>query len=109
MAAELLAEASVVAERTGVDRTDYEVMFGPSNVVMQSVDVAVVTENYARAAEVARRMPRDSALPLAARSATSSTSRIRSCAWAMIRQRNQPADRGAGRAGLDHITCCRGC
>lgn len=35
---------------------------------MQSADVAVVTEDYARAAEVARRMPWDAALPLAARS-----------------------------------------
>ncbi|MGH3931027.1 MAG: helix-turn-helix domain-containing protein [Pseudonocardiaceae bacterium] len=67
-AADLLAEASVVAGRSGVDRTDYEVVFGPSNVVMQSVDVAVVTEDFATAAEVARRMPRDSVLPLAARS-----------------------------------------
>ncbi|MGH3938545.1 MAG: helix-turn-helix domain-containing protein [Pseudonocardiaceae bacterium] len=67
-ASELLAEAAIVADRTGVDRTDYEVVFGPSNVVMQSVDVAVVTEDFARAAEVARRMPRGSVLPLAARS-----------------------------------------
>ncbi|MGH3923014.1 MAG: helix-turn-helix domain-containing protein, partial [Pseudonocardiaceae bacterium] len=63
---ELLTEASAVAARTGVDRTDYEVVFGPSNVVMQSADVAVVTEDYATAAEVARRMPPNSTLPLAA-------------------------------------------
>ncbi|MGH3904301.1 MAG: helix-turn-helix domain-containing protein [Pseudonocardiaceae bacterium] len=67
-ATDLLGEASVVAGRTGVDRTDYEVVFGPSNVVMQSADVAVVAEDYANAAEVARRMPRGSALPLAAQS-----------------------------------------
>lgn len=67
-ASELLAEAVTAAERTGVDRTDYEVVFGPSNVVMQSVDVAVVTEDFATAIEVARRMPRGSALPLASRS-----------------------------------------
>lgn len=64
----LLDEAGEVAGRTGVDRTDYEVVFGPSNWVMQSADVAVVAEDYATAAAVARRMPRDSALPLAARS-----------------------------------------
>jgi transcriptional regulator with XRE-family HTH domain len=67
-ASELLTEATAVAGRTGVDRTDYEVVFGPSNVVMQSADVAVVIEDYAAAAEVARRMPRNSMLPLAARS-----------------------------------------
>ena len=67
-ATELLTEATAVAGRTGVDRTDYEVVFGPSNVVMQSADVAVVTEDYAAAAEVARRMPRNSMLPLASRS-----------------------------------------
>ena len=64
----LLDEAAAVAGRTGLDRTDYEVVFGPSNVIMQSADVAIVAEDYVRAAEVARRMPRDAALPLAARS-----------------------------------------
>jgi transcriptional regulator with XRE-family HTH domain len=67
-ASEMLAEATDVARRTRADRTDYEVVFGPSNVVMQSADVAVVTEDYAAAAGVARRMPRGSVLPLAARS-----------------------------------------
>ncbi len=67
-AGELLAEASAVAERIGVDRTDYEVVFGPSYVVMQSADVAVVSEDYVAATEVARRMPRGSALPLAIQS-----------------------------------------
>jgi hypothetical protein len=43
------------------------VVFGPSNVVMQSADVAVVAEDYVRAAKVARRMPRDSAVPLVPR------------------------------------------
>ncbi|MGH3867775.1 MAG: hypothetical protein ACRDQ4_16935 [Pseudonocardiaceae bacterium] len=56
-ATELLAETTAVAERTGVDRTDYEVVFGPNCVVMQSVDCSVVTEDYVRAAEVARTMP----------------------------------------------------
>ena len=67
-AATLLGEAGEVAERTGVDRTDYEVVFGPSNWVMQSADVAVVGEDYPAAVAVARRMPPGSALPLAARS-----------------------------------------
>lgn len=67
-AATLLSEAGEIAGRTGVDRTDYEVVFGPSNWVMQSADVAMVGEDYATAAAVARRMPRGSALPLAARS-----------------------------------------
>jgi hypothetical protein len=67
-ASDLLSEATAVAERTGTDRADYEIVFGPSNVVMQSTDVAVVTENYAAAAKIAQCMPRDAALPLAARS-----------------------------------------
>ncbi len=66
-ATDLLAEATAVAQRTGVDRTDYEVGFGPSIVVIQSVDCSVVTEDYVAAAAMARRMPPDSALPLVAR------------------------------------------
>jgi hypothetical protein len=67
-ATELLAEAAGVAQRTGVDRTDYEVVFGPSCVVMQSTDCFVVTEDYVAAVEMARTMPPDSALPLVSRS-----------------------------------------
>jgi transcriptional regulator with XRE-family HTH domain len=67
-ATDLLGEAATVAQRTGMDRTDYDVVFGPSNVVMQSTDCSVVAEDYVRAAEVARRMLRNSSLPLAARS-----------------------------------------
>ncbi|MDQ3152917.1 MAG: helix-turn-helix transcriptional regulator [Actinomycetota bacterium] len=67
-AATLLGEAGEMAGRTGVDRTDYEMVFGPSNWVMQSADVAVVGEDYPAAVAVARRMPPGSALPLAARS-----------------------------------------
>lgn len=52
MAAQLLNEAAVTAERAGEDRTDYEVVFGPSNVVMQSTDCAVVAEDYVTAAQV---------------------------------------------------------
>ncbi|MGH3888338.1 MAG: helix-turn-helix domain-containing protein, partial [Pseudonocardiaceae bacterium] len=67
-ATRLLGEAAETAGRAGVDRTDYEVPFGPSNVVMQSTDCAVVAEDYVTAAQVARRMPWNSALPLVARS-----------------------------------------
>ncbi|MBV9012860.1 MAG: helix-turn-helix transcriptional regulator [Pseudonocardiales bacterium] len=67
-ARDLLAEAATVAARTGVDRTDYEIGFGPSYLVMMSTDCAVVTEDYVAAAELARRMPPDAAMPLASRS-----------------------------------------
>ncbi|MGH3692557.1 MAG: helix-turn-helix domain-containing protein [Pseudonocardiaceae bacterium] len=67
-AADLLAEATAVAQRTGVDRVDVDVIFGPSNLVMQSADCAVVAEDYVAAVDVARRMPRESALPLMSRS-----------------------------------------
>ncbi|MBV9729917.1 MAG: helix-turn-helix transcriptional regulator [Pseudonocardiales bacterium] len=67
-ATDLLTEATAVAQRTGVDRTDYEIVFGPSSVVMQSTDCAVVTEDYVAAAEMARTMPPGAALPLASRS-----------------------------------------
>ncbi len=65
---DLLAEAATVAQRTGVDRVDVDVIFGPSNLVMQSADCAVVAEDYVAAADVARKMPRDSTLPLMFRS-----------------------------------------
>ena len=65
---ELLTEAAEVAGRSGSDRTDYEVLFGPSNLVMQTTDCSVIAEDYVAAVQVARRMPRNAALPLAARS-----------------------------------------
>lgn len=67
-ATDLLTEAATAAQRTGVDRTDYDVVFGPSNVMMQATDCSVVAEDYVAAAEVARTTPRDSALPLSTRS-----------------------------------------
>ncbi|MGH3720229.1 MAG: helix-turn-helix domain-containing protein [Pseudonocardiaceae bacterium] len=67
-AGELLSEAATVAERTGADRMDYEVVFGPGIVVTQSTDVAMITEDYAGVAVIARRMPRDSALRVRHRS-----------------------------------------
>lgn len=64
----LLQEAATVAALNGgVDRTDYESPFGRAQVVMQTVDVHVVTEHYDLAVTAARDMPRDAALPLAAR------------------------------------------
>lgn len=63
----LAAHASEAANRIGVDRADYETHFGPSQALMQTVDIGVVTENYTRALEAANRMPREPGLPLAAR------------------------------------------
>jgi hypothetical protein len=67
-ASDLLTEAAAAAQQTGMDRTDYDVIFGPSNLVMQSTDCSIVTEDYAAVAQTARQMPRDLALPLASRS-----------------------------------------
>lgn len=67
-ATELLTEAGAVAQRTGTDRRDYDVKFGPGLFVMAAVDCSVVTEDYVAAARVARTMPPDSALPLVSRS-----------------------------------------
>lgn len=65
-ARDLMRSAGEVADRIGHDRDDYETAFGPSQVVMQTVDVHVVTENYTDALDVAKKMPRDAGLPLAA-------------------------------------------
>ena len=101
-AAALLGEAGEVAGRTGVDRTDYEVVFGPSNWVMQSADVAVVGEDYPAAVAVARRMPPGSALPLAARSRHLTECRARAAAAGQRPgRRSGTAESGARRPGLD--------
>jgi transcriptional regulator with XRE-family HTH domain len=63
----LLSVADEVARRMGGDRHDYETYFGPSQVVMQQVDVDVVTEEYAAALTAAERMPARTGLPRAAR------------------------------------------
>lgn len=47
-ARDLLGESREVAARVGVDRSDYETPFGPSQVVMQTVNVGVVTEGLHR-------------------------------------------------------------
>ena len=66
LAGVLLDEARAAAGRTG-DRNDYETAFGPDQVLMQTVDVEVVTENYGAALHAGRRMPPATALPVAAR------------------------------------------
>lgn len=67
-ATDLLTEATTAAQRTGADRTDYDVVFGPGHVVMGAVDCSVVAEDYVTAAKVAATMPRDAALPLSTHS-----------------------------------------
>nr|BFE99159.1 hypothetical protein GCM10020241_08350 [Streptoalloteichus tenebrarius] len=64
-ATSLLQPAGEVADRIGYDRNDYETAFGPSQLVMQTVDVHVVTENYTKALDAAKMMPRETGLPLA--------------------------------------------
>jgi transcriptional regulator with XRE-family HTH domain len=66
LAGVLLGEASEAAGRTG-SRNDYESAFGPDQVLMQTVDVEIVTENYDAAITTAQNMPANSALPAAAR------------------------------------------
>lgn len=53
----LAAEAGEVADRIGHDTKWYEANFGPSQVVMQSVDINVSTEQYSEALKVGRKMP----------------------------------------------------
>ena len=62
-----LVLADEAAGRLGHDRNDYETAFGPSQVVMQTVDVYVVTDEYDDALIAARSMPRGPGLPPAAR------------------------------------------
>ncbi|MHA6629844.1 helix-turn-helix domain-containing protein [Pseudonocardia sichuanensis] len=62
----LLGEAAEAAGRTG-NRSDYETAFGPDQVLMQIVDVDIVTEHYENALTAGARMPRDPALPVASR------------------------------------------
>jgi hypothetical protein len=67
---ELLREARVAAERL-LDlgfpvRRDYESTFGLAQVIMQSVDVAVVTDRPGLALDLARAFPSGAGLPVAA-------------------------------------------
>jgi transcriptional regulator with XRE-family HTH domain len=66
IAADFLASAGEVAQRLGCDRIEYEQPFGPSLVIMQTVDVNVVTKNYSAALHAAAQMPPDHGLPLVA-------------------------------------------
>ena len=65
-AGQLLDEATQVADRTG-NRNDYELAFGPDQVLMQTVDVEVASGNYAAGLTAAEEMPKGAALPVAAR------------------------------------------
>ncbi|WP_280317326.1 helix-turn-helix domain-containing protein [Nocardia wallacei] len=56
-AIDLADTAGDIAARIGQDTKWYECNFGPSQVVMQGVDIRVSTEQYPEAVEVARRMP----------------------------------------------------
>src|SRR5262249_50709972 len=62
----LLAEAGDIARHVG-DRNVYSCAFGSDYVIMQTVDVRVVTEAYPLALASARNIPRDTPLPLACR------------------------------------------
>lgn len=66
-ATDLLGEAGQIATRLGCDRNDYETSFGPSQVMMQTVDVHVVTENWDAALTAAECLPRDTRLPVVSR------------------------------------------
>ncbi|MFI9411878.1 helix-turn-helix domain-containing protein [Nocardia gamkensis] len=63
----LVEAASEIAMRIGVDRQDYETYFGPSQVVMQTVDVNVSSERYPEALAAAKNMPVNGSLPQASR------------------------------------------
>ncbi|MBF6213469.1 helix-turn-helix transcriptional regulator [Nocardia puris] len=63
----LAQAAGEVAVRLGTDRQDYETYFGPSQVIMQTVDVNVSSERYSEALTAAREMPASSGLPQASR------------------------------------------
>ncbi|MGV9613333.1 helix-turn-helix domain-containing protein [Nocardia xishanensis] len=63
----LVEAASEIALRIGGDRQDYETYFGPSQVVMQTVDVNVSSERYPEALAAAKEMPANSGLPQASR------------------------------------------
>ncbi|MFD6155209.1 helix-turn-helix domain-containing protein [Nocardia sp. NPDC060256] len=63
----LVEAAGEVALRLGSDRRDYETYFGPSQVVMQTVDVNVSSERYPEALAAAKAMPANGGLPQASR------------------------------------------
>lgn len=62
-ALDLLTEARSAATRVGTDRTDYEVLFGLSQVTVQTADAHVLAEDYSAALSAAKGMPRASSIP----------------------------------------------
>ena len=60
-ALDLARAANEVAGRLGVDTKDYECNFGPSQVVMQTVDINVSSEQYSEALKAAKAMPNQGA------------------------------------------------
>lgn len=56
-ALDLAANAGEVADRIGADTKWYECNFGPSQVVMQTVDINVSSEQYPEALTAAKQMP----------------------------------------------------
>lgn len=66
-AKEIMRAANAAAGWLSEDRKDYETAFGPSQVAMQNVDIAVVSGDFAGAIKAARAMPRDTQLPTAAK------------------------------------------
>jgi hypothetical protein len=63
---DVLLDEAGAAQRTGA-RSDYEPPFGSDQVLMQTVDVEIVTENDGAALTTGRQMPPDTDLPVAAR------------------------------------------
>jgi transcriptional regulator with XRE-family HTH domain len=77
---DLLNLAETAATRMGAERNDYQTAFGLAQVIMQSVDVAVVSGRPGRALALAQRMPPDNRLPLAAKARHSADIAYAHCA-----------------------------
>ncbi|MBH0778698.1 helix-turn-helix domain-containing protein [Nocardia bovistercoris] len=85
----LLETAGEVALRIGVDRQDYETYFGPSQVVMQTVDVNVSSERYPEALAAAKEMPMNIGLPQSSRARHLADTAV---AWARTGQYQRALD-----------------
>ncbi len=86
IATDFLASAGEVSQRLGCNRVDYECPFGPSLVIMQTVDLSVVTQDYPAALDAASRMPANSGLPVLAHCRHLTD---RACAHANLGQQEQ--------------------
>lgn len=64
---ELLGVARDAAKRLGSEQSWHQTTFGPSKVVMMTVDCNVVLEQFGTAIDTAKTLPRDAPLPLATR------------------------------------------